>query len=140
MYVEVQGTIQSLDAIRSQICDLKNPDKNLDQLRRLKDLFLMNFKNMLVLEKHFTFGQQNTHVNLSFQWVDSFSRTKSDPCPSALLDAYSCLYNFGACCSKIACLVKEERGDSMREASYLFQVSAWIFEHLRTLVHKLDKE
>lgn len=56
MYLEILGTIQSLDAIRAQICDLKNSDQDINQLRRLKDLFLINFKNMIVLNKHFTFG------------------------------------------------------------------------------------
>ena len=76
-----------------------------------------------------------TSLNLTFQWSDSFTRrdTRSQ---SALLAAISSLYNAAVAMMRRACYM-DLAGDGIKTASKLFQQAAWIFEHLISKVTQL---
>ena len=95
-----------------------------------------NYKNFSSVGKYFTFGSSTTQVkDVSFTWYDSITKTKKVS-PTPLLEAYSSLYNYAVCCSRIACFM-DLGGDGIKQASKLFQQAAWTFEQLLTMVSQL---
>jgi len=53
-----------------------------------------------------------------------------------MIEIYSSLYNYAVTLSRIACYM-DLAGDGIKEASKLFQQSAWVFEQLLTMVGNL---
>ncbi len=75
-------------------------------------------------------------MNLAYTWYDSFTKQKIIA-PSARLDAVSSFYNYGVACSRIACFM-DLSGEGIKEASKLFQQSAWVFDYMRNMVNSLQ--
>lgn len=98
-----------------------------------------NYKHFNTLGKHFSFGEAKTSVHLKFGYKDSMSgEFKSSY--SCKLETISSLYNLATTYSRIVSLAlltfnqaayMNLEGDGIKEASKLFQHSAWLFEHIK---------
>lgn len=104
-------------------------------MKKFRQSFLDNYKNMSCFFKYLTFGKLKTNVDLSFTWYDGFTKEKKKS-PMPLLEIYSSLYNFGVASMRQACYM-DLTGDGTKEASNLFQESAWIFDYLISCVVQL---
>lgn len=104
-------------------------------MKKFRESFLEDYKNFTTIHKYVTFGKLKSNVNLEFVWYDGFTKEKKKT-PLPLLEMYSALYNFGVASMRQACYM-DLAGDGTKEASNLFQQSAWVFEHLQSCVVQL---
>lgn len=72
---------------------------------------------------------------MSFTWYCSYTKLKKVSA-LPLIEVYSSLYNFAIANMRQACYMSLE-GEGTKNAGQYFQQSAWIFEHLLTVVTQL---
>jgi hypothetical protein len=102
---------------------------------KFKESFLQNYKNFSVFSKYLTFGKLRTNVDLSFTWYCAFTKQKKTS-KEPQLEVVSSLFNYAVAQMRQACFM-DLSGDNTKQAKMYFEESAWVFEHLMTVVGTL---
>jgi hypothetical protein len=118
LWKDLEMEFQRVHALRKEVVQVVAHRSDPDQLRKFKESFLELYKTQTLFNKYFTFGNQKNQVNITHVWYDSFTRQKKLSM-SPTLDAISCLYNYGVCCSRIGAYM-DLSGDGIKEASKMF--------------------
>jgi hypothetical protein len=129
MFNDIEGTARKIEDVRAELCNIYKHKSDLPMLSKYKNLLLLNYKHFEILGKHFSFGEAKTSVNVKFGWTDSVSQEFKGSF-STKLESISSLYNLASCLNRIAAYM-DLSGEGTKEASKLFQQSAWLFEHLK---------
>lgn len=132
MYKGMEADLQSVEATHNSLTQVVSHKTDAVQMNKFKDLYLQNYRNFSCFHKYLTFGKLKTNIDMKFTWYCSYTKTKKDS-PMPLIEMYSSLYNFAVANMRQACYMSLE-GDGTKNAGQFFQQSAWVFEHLLTVV------
>ena len=135
LWQALQPSINELEQVRKELAHANAYKCDVEQLKKFKDLFAKNYCNSMLLNKYFSFGPGPKQLNQAFLWQDSFSGDRIQSY-SPVFDALCSKFNYGVCLARIACYMSLE-GDGIKHACKSMQMSAWVFEDLKTQVSQL---
>jgi hypothetical protein len=130
MFKSMEAQIQDIETNRNMACAVMQHKTDANQMAKFRELFLNNYKSFNCFYKYLTFGKLKTNLDMSFTWYDGFTKEKKKT-QMPLLEMYSSLYNFAVAGARQACYM-DLSGDGTKNASNLFQQSAWVFEYLQS--------
>lgn len=74
-------------------------------------------------------------MDMTFTWYCAFTKVKKQS-QLPLIEMYSSLFNYATANMRQACYMSLD-GDGTKNAGIYFQQSAWVYEHLLTLVTQM---